>query len=145
MTLTLRVYLLAMAAPAALVTAAVLRTPSSPGDPALMFVLVVLGAVATNFPVMISGHYKAHAAPAIHFAAVLLFSPAIAVAVIGLSSLIGEGTLCLRRNPATGNRRRAPADVVFNTSQLILAGGLSALVYAVAGAPLAGALSLIHI
>jgi len=139
MTSMLRAYLLAVAAPAAVMMAAVLRTPSSPGDPVLMFVLVVLGAAATNFPVMISRHYKAHAAPAIHLAAVLLFSPAIAVAVIGLSSLIGEGTLCLRRNPATGNRRRAPVDVVFNTSQLILAGGLSALAYAVLGAPLAGA------
>jgi len=139
MTPLLRAYLLAMAAPAALMMAAVLRMPSTPGDPVLMFVLVLLGAVATNFPVMISRHYKAHAAPAIHLAAVLLFAPAIAVAVIGLSSLLGEGFLCLRRNPASGNRRRQPIDVAFNTSQLILAGGLSALVYAAAGAPLPGA------
>jgi len=139
MTPLLRVYLLVMVAPAAVLTAAVAREPSAPSDAVLMVVLIALGAVATNFPVRISRHYKAHAAPAIHLAAVLLFSPAAAVAVIGSSALLGEGVLCLRRNPATGFRRRQPVDIVFNTSQLMLAGGLSALVYATAGAPLAGA------
>ncbi len=139
MTPLLRVYLLAMAAPAALMIAVVLRTPSTPGDPVLMFVLVVLGAVATNFPVMISRHYKADATPAIHLAAVLLFAPALAVAVIGAGALLGQGVLCIRRNPATGVHRRQAIDVVFNTSQLVVAGGLSALVYSAAGAPLPGA------
>jgi putative nucleotidyltransferase with HDIG domain len=139
MTSLLRAYLLAMAAPAALMMAAALRMPSTPGDPVLMFVLVLLGAVATNFPVMISRHYKADATPAIHLAAVLLFAPAVAVAVIGSSALLGQGVLCIRRNPATGVHRRQPIDVVFNTSQLVVAGGLSALVYAAAGAPLPGA------
>ena len=139
MTSMLRAYLLAVAAPAAVMMAAVLRMPSTPGDPVLMLVLVLLGAVATNFPVMISRHYKADATPAIHLAAVLLFAPALAVAVIGSSALLGQGVLCIRRNPATGIHRRQPIDVVFNTSQLVLAGGLSALVYAAAGAPLPGA------
>jgi putative nucleotidyltransferase with HDIG domain len=139
MTPLLRVYLLAMTAPAALMVAAVLRTPSTPGDPVLMFVLVVLGAVATNFPVLISRHYKADATPAIHLAAVLLFAPALAVAVIASSALLGQGVLCMRRNPATGVPRRQAIDVVFNTSQLIVAGGLSALVYSAAGAPLPAA------
>src|SRR5260370_40268596 len=102
MTPLLRVYLLAMTAPAALMVAAVLRTPSTPGDPLLVFVLVVLGAVATNFPVMISRHYTADATPAIDPAAVLLFSPALAVAVPGSHGLVGEGGLCQRRNPTTG-------------------------------------------
>ena len=139
MTSMLRAYLLAVAAPAAVMMAAVLRMPSTPGDPVLMLVLVLLGAVATNFPVMISRHYKADATPAIHLAAVLLFAPTLAVAVIGSSALLGQGVLCIRRNPATGIHRRQPIDVVFNTSQLVLAGGLSALVYAAAGAPLPGA------
>src|SRR5947209_909384 len=124
MTPLLRVYLLVMVAPAAVLTAAVAPEPSAPSDAVLMVVLIALGAVATNFPVRISRHYKAHAAPAIHLAAVLLFSPAAAVAVIGSSALLGEGVLCLRRNPATGFRRRQPVDIVFNTSQLMLAGGV---------------------
>src|SRR5438445_5853065 len=133
------VFVLGMVAPAAVLTPAVAGETSAPSDAVLMVVLIALGAEATNSPVRISRHYKAHAAPAIHLAAVLLFSPAAAVAVIGSSALLGEGVLCLRRNPATGFRRRQPVDVVFNTSQLMLAGGLSALVYATAGAPLAGA------
>src|SRR2546428_13160477 len=62
-------------------------------------------------------------------AAVLLFSPAAAVGLIGLSRLLGEGVLCLRRNPATGYHRRQPVDLVFNKSQLMLAGGFSAILY----------------
>src|SRR5260370_39771002 len=99
MTPLVRVYLLAMTAPCALMVAAVLRTPSTPGDPLLVFVLVVLGAVATNFPVMISRHYKADATPAIHLAAVLLFTPALAVAVIGSGARLGQRVLGLRRKP----------------------------------------------
>src|SRR5713226_6090800 len=131
MTPLLRAYLLAMAYPAVAVTAWLLRlpAPAEPGDPMLAGVLVLLGALATNFPVAVTPRYKADAAPAVYLAAVLLFQPAVAVAVIGSSRLLGEGVLCLRRNPATGHRRRQPIDLVFNTSQLMLAGGFSALVY----------------
>ncbi len=131
MTPLLRAYLLAMAYPAVVVTAWLLRlpAPAEPGDPMLAGVLVLLGALATNFPVAVTPRYKADAAPAVYLAAVLLFQPAVAVAVIGSSRLLGEGVLCLRHNPATGHRRRQPIDLVFNTSQLMLAGGFSALVY----------------
>jgi putative nucleotidyltransferase with HDIG domain len=60
---------------------------------------------------------------------VLLFSPAIAVALVGLSRILGDGSMCLRRNPVTGTRRRAPIDIVFNTSQLMIATGGAAVVY----------------
>jgi putative nucleotidyltransferase with HDIG domain len=134
----LRSYLLATAAPAVVVTSLLLRLPAgSPGDPALAGLLVVLGAAAVNFPVMISWRYKADAAPAIYLAFVLLFPPVVAVALIGLSRLLGEGAMCLRRNPAKGIRRRAPIDLVFNTSMLMVAGAAAALVYR-AMAPAAG-------
>ncbi|HEV2140888.1 MAG TPA: HD-GYP domain-containing protein [Candidatus Dormibacteraeota bacterium] len=142
MTPLLRFYLLVLAAPAVALTAALLglQAPAAgPGDPILMVVLIVLAAIATNFPVMVSPRYQADAAPAVYLAAVLLFAPAGAVAVIGASGLLGEGALCLRYNPATGHRRRAPIDLVFNTSQLMLAGGLAVLVYRASGATLPGA------
>jgi hypothetical protein len=132
MTPLLRAYLLTMAYPAVVLAAWLLKLPGAadgPGDPVLMGVLIVLGALATNFPVAVSPRYKADAAPAVYMAAVLLFSPAAAVGLIGFSRLLGEGVLCLRRNPATGYHRRQPVDLVFNTSQLMLAGGISALVY----------------
>ena len=126
----LRGYLLVLSAPAVALTSALLGLPpAAPGDPILMVVLVLLGAVATNFPVVVSPRYKADAAPAVYLAAVLLFAPAEAVAIIGASGLIGEGVLCLRRNPATGFQRRQPIDLVFNTSQLMVAGAVSALAY----------------
>jgi putative nucleotidyltransferase with HDIG domain len=104
-------------------------TPRSFGDPALMALLVLLGAGAANFSIMLSPRYKADAAPAIDLALVILFAPGAAVALVGLSRLFGEGMLCLRRNPSTGTRRRHPIDLVFNTSQLMIAAGSGAVVY----------------
>jgi HD-GYP domain-containing protein (c-di-GMP phosphodiesterase class II) len=141
MTPLLRGYLLAMAAPAVVLTAMLLGLPAqAPGDPALMAVLLLLGAVASNFPVMVSPRLKTDAAPAVYLAAVLLFPAATAVALIGGSRLLGEGVLCFRRNPATGFRRRQPVDLVFNTSRFMAAGGLSALAYEAVGASIAGAI-----
>jgi putative nucleotidyltransferase with HDIG domain len=140
MTPLLRAYLLATAAPAVVLTAMLLGgPPAAPGDPVLLVVLLLLGAVASNFPVMVSPRLKTDAAPAVYLAAVLLFPPVTAVALIGGSRLLGEGVLCFRRNPATGYRRRQPVDLVFNTSRFMVAGGLSALAYEAAGASLGGA------
>src|SRR5712692_7425360 len=73
----LRAYLLVVAAPAVALTAALAGLPAgAPGDPVLMVVLLLLGAGAANFPVMVSPRYKADAAPAVYLAAVLLFEPA---------------------------------------------------------------------
>src|SRR5260370_35421621 len=84
MTPLLRAYLLAMAAPAVVPTAMLLGLPpEAPGDPVLLVVLLVLGAVATNFPVMVSPRLKTDAAPAVYLAAVLVFPPVTAVALIG--------------------------------------------------------------
>jgi putative nucleotidyltransferase with HDIG domain len=130
MTPSIRAYLLATAAPAVAASWLLLGLPpATPGDPMLMVLLVVLGAIAANFPIMVSPRYKADAAPAIDLALVLLFPPATAVALVGLSRILGDGSLSLRRNPATGNRRRQPIDLVFNTSQLMIAAAAAALVY----------------
>ena len=67
MTPLLRGYLLAMAAPAVVLTAMLVGGPSTaPGDPVLMVVLLLLGAVASNFPVMVSPRLKTDAAPAVY-------------------------------------------------------------------------------
>src|SRR5436305_3531316 len=102
----LRAYLLGMTAPAA-VASLLLASGSArtAGDPWLALILVVLSAIATNYPVMVTPGYKAHAAPAIGFAIVLLLPAAPAVALVGLGALAGEGVLWLRQ-------RRALIDVV---------------------------------
>ncbi|HLQ15499.1 MAG TPA: HD-GYP domain-containing protein [Candidatus Eisenbacteria bacterium] len=130
MTPLLRTYLLAPAAAAGAIVLLMLGlAPTSAGDPVLMVLLVVLGAIAANFPVMVSPRYKTDAAPAIDLALVLLFPPATAVALVGLSRILGDGLLWLRRNPATGKRRRRLIDLVFNTSQLMIAAAAAAIVY----------------
>ena len=137
----LRAYLLTMAAPAVVLGAALLGMPAAAnGDPLLMAVLMFLGAAATNFPVTVSPRLKADPAPAVYLAMVLLFAPAAAVAMIGGSRIVGEGLLCLRRNPATGFHRREPIDLVFNSSQLMVAGGLAALAYSAGGTGVASAM-----
>jgi len=130
MTPRLRAGLLLTAVPAAVVAVLLLRlTPISAGDPVLMILLVVLGAAATNFPVALSPRYKTEASPAIDLAFVILFSPATAVALVGLSRILGDGSLCIRRNPVSGKPRRAPIDLVFNTSQLMIAAACAAITY----------------
>src|SRR5260370_26235497 len=97
MTPLLRAYLLAMAAPAVVPTAMLLGLPpEAPGDPVLLVVLLVLGAVATNFPVMVSPRLKTDAAPAVYLAAVLLFPPVTA------------GAPLRRGRPVRGGRRVVP-------------------------------------
>ena len=130
MTPLVRAYFLATAAPAVAVAMLMLSLPrASSGDPLLMVLLVLLGAAAANFPIMVSPRYKTDASPAIDLALVILFPPATAVALVGLSRILGDGFLCVRRNPLTGTRRREPIDLVFNASQLMIAAAAAAIVY----------------
>jgi putative nucleotidyltransferase with HDIG domain len=130
MTPLVRAYFLATAAPAVAVAMLMLGLPrASSGDPLLMVLLVLLGAAAANFPIMVSPRYKTDASPAIDLALVILFPPATAVALVGLSRILGDGFLCVRRNPLTGTRRREPIDLVFNASQLMIAAAAAAIVY----------------
>jgi putative nucleotidyltransferase with HDIG domain len=125
-----RGYFLAMAAPAVALALLMLGLPQAgSGDPLLMVLLVALGAAAANFPVMVSPRYKTDASPAIDLAVVILFPPATAVALVGLSRILGDGILCLRRNPLTRSRRREPVDLIFNASQLMIAAAAAAVVY----------------
>ncbi len=133
----LRAYLLGMTAPAA--GAALLLaigSASTAGDPGLALILVVLAVVAANYQVMVTPRYKADAAPAIYFAIVLLFPAAPAVALVGLGAFGGEAVLLLRR-------RRAPVDMVFNTSQLMLSAAAGAVVYRALRAAFPGDLTTI--
>ncbi|HEV2217009.1 MAG TPA: HD domain-containing phosphohydrolase [Candidatus Dormibacteraeota bacterium] len=125
----LRVYLLGMTLPAVLVASGLLAYPHSSADPVLAGALAAVGVLAANFPVMIRKNYKADAAPAVDLAFVVLFPAGAAVALVGLCRLVGDGILCLRRNPATGKRRRRPVDLIFNTGQLMVSAAAAAIVF----------------
>jgi len=96
-------------------------------DPALIVLFVLLGATASHFPVELTPRFKTNVATAVHFATLLLFPAPIAIGIIGLSVLLGSGTLAMRRN-RDGRRRRGVYDTLFNSAQLILAAGIAAAV-----------------
>jgi putative nucleotidyltransferase with HDIG domain len=125
----LRLYLVGIAVPAAAVLGAVLGLPRAPSDPVLAAILVAIGVLAANFPVMIRKNYKVDATPAVDLALVVLFPAAAAVALVGLARFLGDGVLCLRRNPSTGKHRRRPIDLLFNTSQMIITAAAAAIIY----------------
>ena len=99
------------------------------GNPGLLALLLALGVAAQHFPLPLGPHHKVSVASAAYFAALLLVGPPVAMALVIVSQLLGGGSLALRRDPASGRRRRAPADVLFNAAQLALATGLAGLVY----------------
>jgi putative nucleotidyltransferase with HDIG domain len=128
--LPVRLYLLGIALPAAaLLGALVPGSLHAAADLVPAAVLVGIGVLAANFPVMIRRNYKADATPAIDLALVMLFPAATAVALVGLARALGDGVLFLRRNPATGKRRRRSIDVLFNTSQMTITAAIGAGVY----------------
>lgn len=124
-----RVYLLGIAVPAGAVAWLLLRSQRGAADPVLAAVLLVAGVLAANFPVMIRKNYKADAAPAIDLAFVVLFPAGAAVALVGLSRLVGDGIMCMRRNPATGKHRRRPVDLIFNTGMLMQSAAAATVVF----------------
>ena len=103
-----------------------------PADPArlgLAALLVALAAAAQHFPLQLGPHRKVDLSIAVYFASLLLFSTPAAMAVTGVSQLLGQGTLALRRDPTTARRQRPLRTLLFNTSQLIVAAGVAGLVY----------------
>jgi HD-GYP domain-containing protein (c-di-GMP phosphodiesterase class II) len=95
-------------------------------DYRLMGVFVLLGATATHFPVELTPRFKTNVATAVNFAILLLFPAPTAVGLVGLSVLLGNGTLALRRN-RDGRRRRGVYDSLFNTAQMMIAMGTGAM------------------
>jgi signal transduction histidine kinase len=97
----------------------------------LVAALLVAAVLAQHFPVMLApGHMVVLPLSAVFFATVLLCAPQLAVPVVGLSQLLGQATLALRRNPATGRRRRGVQGAAFNTAQAVLAASAGSLTYA---------------
>jgi HD-GYP domain-containing protein (c-di-GMP phosphodiesterase class II) len=97
------------------------------GDPWLLVTLVVLGSIATHFPVELTPKFKTNAATAAYFAILLLYPPPTAMAAVGAATLAGNASMALRRN-ASGQRMRGPYDSIFNAAQNMLAIGMAATV-----------------
>lgn len=96
-------------------------------DPELMAVFVLLGATASQFPVELTPRFKTNVATAVNFAILLLFPAPLAIGLVGLSVLLGNGTMALRRN-RDGHRMRGVYDGLFNVAQMMIATGVAAAV-----------------
>ncbi len=142
MPLRLRVYVALVIAAGGLLLLA--SSPAlSPGQLAnpLLALLILMGALALNFPVTVSPGNKLHLAGAVYFAAVLLFPAPLAMAVAGLSQVVGESTQALRQacfTPRKPSIRRVAAGVLFNAAQFMIATWVAGAVYATVN-PAAGA------
>jgi signal transduction histidine kinase len=112
-----------------------------PQAPNLLVVaeLAALTVVAQHFPLALGPRRQLDLSLAVHFAIVLVAGMPLAMAVVGASEGLGQGTLMLRRNPHTGKRMRGLYGVLFNTSQAMLAaavaGQVQAAVLALPAAP----------
>src|ERR1700730_12503519 len=96
-------------------------------DIRLMAIVVLLGATATHFPVELTPKYKTNVATAVNFAILLLFPAPVAIALVGLSVLLGNCTLALRRT-RDGRRRRGVYDSLINVAQMMISTGVAAAV-----------------
>src|SRR5919206_280341 len=131
----LYVWLVAGLGVACLGLAARAGPPLAPSQLGLAASLLVLGILAQHYLLEVALHHKIDMSLAAYFAALLLFPPAAAVVLVGVAQALGQATLALRHNPATGRRRRGLRGILFNTGQLVIAAGLGALVYALIGPP----------
>ncbi|MGH2354167.1 MAG: hypothetical protein ACRDJN_21385, partial [Chloroflexota bacterium] len=101
----------------------------APTDVGLMLVMVGLAVAAQHFPLTLTPQYKMDLSIAAYFACLLLFGAPGAMLLVGLSQVLGQATLGLRRHPVSGKRLRSTRVVLFNTGQLMLATGLGGLAY----------------
>jgi diguanylate cyclase (GGDEF)-like protein len=81
---------------------------------------------------LISPRVKFNLTMAFYFAMVLLFPAPVAVSLVVVSRLLGEGLLALRRNPLTGRSRLDTTSLLFNNALYALAASAAAAaIYAV--------------
>lgn len=103
--------------------------PAGPAGLFLMVLLLGLGILAQHCPLTIEPGHKVDVSIAVYFASLLLLGVPAAMLLVAASQLVGQGTLALRRDPATGRPMRSVRSVLFNTSQFTIAAGLAGLVY----------------
>ena len=101
--------------------------PARPEHLGLVGLLVGLGALAQHFPLDAGPRRKVDTSVAVYLADVLLFGPALGVALVGLTQLLGQGTLALRWDERTAARRRTLRTVIFNCAQMMLAAAAAGL------------------
>jgi signal transduction histidine kinase len=104
-----------------------------------MAMFVGLAVAAQHFPLNLTPQLKVDVSIGVYFTCLLLFGPPAAMILVAISRLIGYFTLRLRHHPASSRRVEDWRELLFHTSQLMLATGVGGLVYANLVAPWAPA------
>ncbi|CAA9255080.1 MAG: hypothetical protein AVDCRST_MAG77-2395 [uncultured Chloroflexi bacterium] len=108
--------------------------------------LAVLSVVAQHFPLTLGEKRKFDFAQPAYLVILLLAGTPAAVLLTALGQVLGQGTLCLRRNASSGKPMRGPAGAVFNTAQITVAVALAGLALdgtrAASGGAMLGGLTL---
>jgi signal transduction histidine kinase len=97
----------------------------SPAEAAALAQLLALSVVAQHFPLTLGQKRKYDFAQPTYLAALLLAGMPAAIWLTALGQALGQGTLCLRRDPTSAKRMRGPAGAVFNTAQVTIAVALA--------------------
>lgn len=100
-----------------------------PSNYAQLATLVFLAVAAQHFPLTLTPQYKIDVSIGVYFTGLLLFGPPAAMILVGVSQLLGQATLDLRRHPVSGRPLRSVRQSLFSTGQLMIATGLGGLVY----------------
>jgi hypothetical protein len=95
----------------------------------LMVLFLVLAAVAVHFPLHVGPKYNVNTQTAVQFAALLLFGPPAAMAIVGTGAFAGLTALKIRLRLTRSRHFRSWRNIAFNTGQLMLATGLAGAVY----------------
>ena len=97
-------------------------------NPWLWAELVVLGAVAVNFPLEVGSKMKLTVTVAVYFCALLVFPTPAALAAVAIAQLAGSIAVNLRLK-LQGRKPRGGRSVVFNTAQLVVVFAIASLTY----------------
>ena len=128
-----RMYRAAIVLAAAALQAVLFRTWGgsllTASDVPLTVLLIALAVLAQHVPLQAGPQRKVDTSVAVYFSVVLLLGPALTMATVALAQMLGQGTLALRRDGATGARRGTVRSVAFNTAQFALAAGLAGAAY----------------
>jgi HD-GYP domain-containing protein (c-di-GMP phosphodiesterase class II) len=129
-----QIYLWSVVASGVAVTAGWLQEwrggfPADPTGVALMLLLGTLAVASQHFPLALSPRYKVNLAVTAYFAGLLLFGMPAALALVGVSQLVGGLSLAARRHPVPGRRMRTLRSVAFNAAQALVSAGAAGAVY----------------
>lgn len=104
-----------------LLPAAARQLPLEAGVRLVLAQLATLAVLAQHFPLSAGPKRKFDVSTGVHYAIILTAPFPLATVLVSAAEALGQATLMLRRDPASGARRGHPYSLLFNTAQFTLA------------------------